>query len=77
MIVYRVADGKGWDKNTSCDVQTLASEHAVQQSSTSTLRCPCGTRATLTGDTIVRSGTQATQDTVYVTKEYSVFTTAI
>ena len=75
MIVYRVADGKGWTKNTYAEAKTLAKGSTVQLSNITGSHGTLGSNApatdTVSNDDVVAkivvSDSQVTQ--VYVTKE--------
>ena len=72
MIVYRVADGKGWTKNTYAEVSTRLQGSAIQLSNMSTLRAAQVTTYEDGGMKSVGSGVQVTQDVeVYVNGKHS------
>ena len=69
MIVYRVADGKGWTRDTYADViSTRITGSTIQLSNLSTLRAAQTT--TFASDAVksVGTGVQITQE-VYMSKE--------
>ena len=70
MIVYRVADGKGWTKNTYADVSTRITGSTIQLNNLSTLRA--ATTMTLADEASKSVGTNIhiTQE-VYMNKDAS------
>ena len=72
MIVYRVADGKGWTKNTYAEVSTRLAGSAIQLSNMSTLRAAQVTTFDEAALKSVGTGVQVTQDvSVFVNGKHS------
>ena len=69
MIVYRVADGKGWTKNTYAEVSTRIAGSTIHLGDLSTLRAQSNTA--FNGEDPVKSVATEIQVTheVYMTKE--------